>query len=66
MAAVGYPNLSRRNFQLVEIVRQRAGEDAAGNTNKNNSPKSNSQTKTDCLMADLDLRMAEVANVSGF
>ena len=68
MAAAGYPNLSTRNFQLMEIVRQRAGENAAGHTNQEQLTKVElkiANDDADCLMTDLDLRITEWQGVSG-
>ena len=62
MATAGYPNLPARNFQLMEIVRQRAGENAAGNTSQERLAKVELEIAHDdanCLTADLDLRIAE-------
>jgi hypothetical protein len=68
MATAGYPNLPARNFQLMEIVRQRAGENADGNTNQERLAKVELEIAHDdanCLSPDLDLRIAEWRKVSG-
>ena len=68
MAAAGYPNLPIRNFQLMEIVRQRAGENADGHTSQERLAKVELEIAHDdanCLSADLDLRIAEWRKVSG-
>jgi hypothetical protein len=68
MATAGYPNLPARNFQLMEIVRKRAGENANGKANQERLAKVELEIAHDdanCLIADLNLRIAEWQKVSG-